>query len=79
MNPEIFTHYGTRLRTKSKRVYIKSLKAIPVSKIALIDTVQITTHYAKEIRLQAKVFKNNINQINRFDYEKNYYYSYYMY
>jgi len=70
MNPEIFTHYGNRLRTKSKRVYRKSLKAIVVSKIAVIDTVQITTRYAKEIRLQAKNFKNNINQINRFDYEQ---------
>lgn len=70
MNPEIFTHYGNRLRTKSKRVYRKSLKAIALSKIAVIDTVQITTHYAREMRLQAKVFKNNINQINRFDYEK---------
>ena len=71
MNPEIFTHYGNRLRTRSRNIYRKSLKAIAVSKIAVIDTVQITTHYAKEIRLQAKVFKNNINQLNRFDYENN--------
>lgn len=70
MNPEIFTHYGNRLMTKSKRVYRKSLKAIAVSKRNVISSTNITIHYAKEIRLQAKVFKNNINQINRFDYEK---------
>lgn len=72
MNPEIFIHYGNRLRTKSKRVYRKSLKAIIVSKYATISTIQTTTHYAKEIRLQAKVFKKNIitNQINKYDYEK---------
>lgn len=70
MNPEIFTHYGSRLRTKSKRVYRKSLKAIAVSKRNVVASSNITIHYAKEIRLQAKNFKNNINQINRFDYEK---------
>lgn len=70
MNPEIFTHYGNRLRTKSKRVYRKSLKAIVKSKFAIIASSNITIHYAKEIRLQAKKFKNNINQINRFDYEQ---------
>jgi len=70
MNPEIFTHYGNRLRTKSKRVYRKSLKAISVSKVAVIDTVQITTHYAKEIRTQAKVFR--ISDINRFRKPTNY-------
>lgn len=73
MNPEIFTHYGNRLRTKSKRVYRNSLKVVIVSKYATIATIQTTTHYAKEIRLQAKVFKNNIitNQINKYDYDKN--------
>jgi len=71
MNPELFTHYGNRLRTKSKRVYRKSLKLVVVSKNGAITTIQTTIHYAKEIRLQAKNFKNNINQINRFDYEQN--------
>lgn len=71
MNPEIFTNYGNRLRTKSKRVYRKSLKAIAVSKRNFITSSNITIHYAKEMRLQAKKFKNNINQINRFDYERN--------
>jgi len=70
MNPEIFTHYGNRLRTRYKKMYRNSLKAIAVSKIAVIDTVQITTHYASEIRTQCRVFKNNINQLNRFDYEQ---------
>lgn len=70
MNPEIFTHYGNRLKTKSKRVYRRSLKAITVSKRNFISSTNITIHYAKEMRLQAKNFKNNINQINRFDYEQ---------
>lgn len=72
MKPEIFTHYGTKIRKKSKRVYRKSLKLVIVSKNGAITTIQTTTHYAKEIRLQAKVFKNNIitNQINKYDYEK---------
>lgn len=72
MNPEIFTHYGTQIRKKSKRVYRKSLKLVIVSKRGAITTIQTTTYYAKEIRLQAKVFKNNIitNQINKYDYER---------
>ena len=70
MNPELFKHYGTQIRNKSKRVYRKSLKAIAVSKIAVIDTVQMTTHYAKEIKQQAKVFRANFNQINKYDYER---------
>jgi len=69
MNPELFNHYGTKIRKKSKLVYIKSLKAIAVSKRNVIASTNTTIHYAKEIRLQAKNFKNNINQINRFDYE----------
>lgn len=42
-----------------------------LSKRNVIATSNITIHYAKEIRLQAKVFKNNIitNQINKYDYE----------
>jgi len=71
MNPELFIHYGTQIRNKSKRVYRKSLKAIAVSKRGVIASTNTTIHYAKEIRLQAKNFKNNINQINRFDYEQN--------
>jgi len=44
-----------------------------VSKNGAITTIQTTTHYAKEIKQQAKVFKNNIitNQINKYDYERN--------
>ena len=72
MNPKIFTHYGTQIRKKSKRVYRKSLRLVIVSKNGAITTIQTTTHYAKEIKQQAKVFKNNIitNQINKYDYEK---------
>lgn len=72
MNPEIFTHYGNRLRTKSKRVYRKSLKAIVKSKFAFIASSNITIHYAKEVRLQAKVFVKNCNDINRFRKPTNY-------
>jgi len=72
MNPEIFKHYGAQIRKKSNRVYRKSLKLVIVSKNGAITTIQTTTHYAKEIKQQAKVFKNNIitNQINKYDYEK---------
>ena len=72
MNPELFKHYGNRLRTKSNRSKRALLKAIVKSKFAVIATSNITIHYAKEIKQQAKVFKNNIitNQINKYDYEK---------
>ena len=72
MNPEIFKRYGTQIRKKSKRSKRALLKAIIVSKKGAITTIQTTTHYAKEIKQQAKVFKNNIitNQINKYDYEK---------
>ncbi len=72
MNPELFTHCKTQIRKKSKRVYRKSLKAIVISKRGVIASTNTTIHYAKEIRLQAKNFKNNINQLNRFDYENTY-------
>jgi len=73
MNPKLFKHYGTKIRKKSKRVYRKSFKFVIVSKNGAITTIQTTTHYAKEIHQQAKVFKNNIitNQINKYDYERN--------
>lgn len=72
MNPELFMHCKTQIRKKSKRAYIKSLKLVVVSKNGAITTIKTTTHYAKEIKQQAKVFKNNIitNQINKYDYEK---------
>lgn len=72
MTPELFNHYGTQIRKKSKRVYRKSLKLVIVSKNGAIKTIQTTTHYVKEMHQQAKVFKNNIitNQINKYDYEK---------
>lgn len=44
-----------------------------VSKNGAITTIQTTTHYAKEIKQQAKVFRANFNQINKYDYEKDYY------
>lgn len=70
MNPEIFTHYGAQIRKKSKRVYRKSLKAIVISKKKVIASTNTTIHYAKEIRLQAKVFR--ISDINRFRKPTNY-------
>ena len=73
MNPELFKHCKTQIRKKSKRVYRKSLKLVIVSKNGAITTIQTTAHYAKEIKQQAKVFKNNIitNQLNKYDYERN--------
>jgi len=70
MNPEIFTHYGAQIRKKSKRLYRKSLRIMIVSKNGAITTIQTTTHYAKEIKQQVKVFRANFNQINKYDYEK---------
>jgi hypothetical protein len=67
MNPELFTHYGTQIRKKSKRVYRKSLRLVIVSKKTATATIQTTTHYAKEIKQQAKVFRANFNQINKYD------------
>jgi len=71
MNPELFTHYGTQILKKSKRVYRKSLRIIATSKRNTIVTIQTTTHYAKEIKQQAKVFRANFNQLNKYDYERN--------
>lgn len=68
MNPELFNHCKTQIRKKSKRVYRKSLKLVIVSKNGAITTIQTTTHYAKEIKQQAKVFRANFNQINKYDY-----------
>ena len=69
MNPELFTHYGTQIRKKSKRVYRKALKLVIVSKNTAITTIQTTNHYVKEIKQQARVFRANFNQINKYDYE----------
>jgi len=44
-----------------------------VSKNGAITTIQTTAHYVKEIKQQAKVFRANFNQINKYDYEKDYY------
>jgi len=70
MKQELFTHYGTQIRKKSKRVYRKSLKLVIVSKNGATHAIQTTTHYAKEIKQQEKVFRANFNQINKYDYEK---------
>ncbi len=68
MNPELFMHYGAQIRKKSKRVYRKSLRIIIVSKNGAITTIRTTTHYTKEIKQQAKVFRANFNHINKYDY-----------
>lgn len=67
MNPELFKHYGKQIRKKSKRVYRKSLRIMIVSKNGATHAIQTTTHYAKEIKQQAKVFRANFNQINKYD------------
>lgn len=66
MKSEIFIDYGFRLKRKSKRVYGKSLKQIVKAKRKLIDCVLTTNHYCSEISMQAKVFKHNLKDINRF-------------
>jgi len=70
MNPELFTHCKTQIRKKSKRVYRKSLKAIVISKKNVIASTNTTIHYAKEIRLQAKVF--SFREHDRFRKPTNY-------
>lgn len=69
MKAEIFIHYGFRLKRKSKKVYRKSLKQVAKAKRNLISCINTTTHYCSEINTQAKVFKNNLNDLNRFENE----------
>lgn len=63
MKSEIFIDYGFRLKRKSKRMYLKS---IVKAKRNLIYCAQKTNHYCSEINFQAKVFKHNLKDINRF-------------
>lgn len=72
MKQEVINHYGNRLKTKSKRVYRKSLRTIVKSKFAVIATSNITIHYTKEILMQWKVFAVNSRNINRFRKPTNY-------
>lgn len=72
MKSEIFIDCGNRLKTKSKRVYRNSLKAVVKSKFAVIATSNITIHYTKEILIQWKVFAKNSRDINRFRKPSNY-------
>lgn len=71
MKQEVITHYGNRLKIKSKRVYRKSLKTIVKSKFAVIATSNITIHYTKEILMQWKVFIKH-EDYNRFRKPTNY-------
>ncbi len=66
MKTEIFIHYGFRLKRNSNRIYRKSLKQVVKAKHNLITCINTTTHYCSEINTQAKVFKNNLRDINRF-------------
>lgn len=72
MNPEIFTHYGSRLRTRVKIAHKKVKIFLIQTKMYIISSIEIAYFYMQEFRVQAKVFKNNIitNQINKYDYEK---------
>lgn len=72
MTPEIFTYYGNRLKTRVKIASKRIQKTLNVTKNHTISSFETSYFYAKEIRLQAKVFKNNIitNQINKYDYDK---------
>lgn len=66
MKSEIFIDCGFRLKKKSNRIYRKLLQSISKAKNNLIGCIITTNHYCSEISIQAKVFKNNIKDINRF-------------
>lgn len=70
MNPEIFIHYRNRLRTRVKIAIENAKILLNITKLYIISSIETAYFYHSEIRVQAKNFKNNINQINRFDYEK---------
>lgn len=72
MKSEIFIDCGSRLKKKRNLIYRKSLQSIAKAKNNLIGCVIITNHYCSEIYIQAKVFKNNVNDINRFRKQTNY-------
>lgn len=72
MKSEIFIDCGSRLKKKSNRIYRKSLQSITKAKNNLIECIITTNHYCSEISIQAKVFKNNLNHINRFRTPTNY-------
>lgn len=72
MNPEIFIHYGNRLRTRVKIAYKKSKIFLIQTKMYIISSIEIAYFYMQEFRVQAKVFKNNRKDINRFRKPTNY-------
>lgn len=67
MNPEIFTHYRTQIRKKSKRSKRALLKAIVHTKKHVKSYIEVTMFYHSEIKQQAKVFRANFNQINKYE------------
>lgn len=70
MNPEIFTHYGNRLRNRVKIAIEKTKILLNITKNHTIISFETSYFYAKEIKQQAKVFRANFNQINKYDYEQ---------
>lgn len=67
MKSETFIHYGTRLKNALK-VYLKQTKVlIEKSKEYIKCCIKTNIFYYSEIRIQSKVFRNNLKQdINRF-------------
>lgn len=72
MNPETLTYIKNRLKTRVKITSKRIQKTLNQTKKHTISSFETSYFYAKEIKQQAKVFKNNIitNQINKYDYEK---------
>lgn len=62
MNPELFKHCKTQIRKKSKQSKRALLKVIVHTKKHVKSYIEVTMFYHSEIKQQAKVFKNNINQ-----------------
>lgn len=72
MNPEIFIHYGKRLRARVKIAYKKANIFLIQTKMHIIRSIETVYFYHSEIRIQAKNFKNNRKDINRFRKPTNY-------
>jgi phage/plasmid primase-like uncharacterized protein len=72
MNPKLLIHIKNRLRTRVKIASKIIQKTLNQTKKHTISSLETSYFYAKEIKQQAKVFKNNIitNQINKYDYDQ---------
>lgn len=67
MNQETLTYCKNRLRTRVKIARSRIQKTLNVTKNHTISSIETSYFYAKEIKQQAKVFRANFNQINKYD------------